>query len=602
MIDLEHNSGYNDREITYSLDKRMSANNRFDRIVALVAEKGFVSVDELSQICQVSKMTVRRDLEQLEKENRIRRTFGGAAAPGSSLPVGSPLAGGAEPEVAPAGGKPELFLVDRIDVLIATSVNPKYDGRLLESVSRKNIPIIAESLAIKDEESVVAVDNYQAGVDLGRWAGDYACDHWDSKAYVLDLTYSLTNTQARSRGFAVGLHEKLPAAEIVLSINAQSRYATAYQLTRDALTVHQNINIIFAINDSTAWGAINACKDLHIDPDSLIVLPFGLEGDTLKNGLMDGAYCAGGLAMFPEIVGPACVEAAIAAYNHKPLPQHIVTPYVIVTAETLPDLYTRTDQHWTLRWDKVKESLSIPISIDFNRKWSVAQLPRRMGFIIPFSEHEWYRSLIISMEDYANRLKIGFEVIDAEQNLKDEIDFRRRAIARIAAQQVREGEVVLIDGGPIANYLAEALASRQGITAITNSMSVFDILKHNPEITLILTGGAFRHSSQMLVGPTAEGALRELRADKLFLNVSGASLNFGLSHTNISEVTMKQAMIRSAREVILLADHTYFGLESTIQVAPMTVVNRLITDDVLPASVRLDLTKLGIQIILANEA
>lgn len=573
----------------------MPVNNRPDRIIALVAEKGFVSVEELSQICQVSKMTIRRDLEQLEKENRIRRTFGGAAA------LGSPLAAGGEAEASPAAGKPEIFLVDRVDVLIASSVNPKYDGRLLESVSRRSIPIIAESMAIQDEESVVAVDNYQAGLDMGRWAGEYACKHWGGKAYALDLTYSLTNTQARSRGFVAGLREAVPAAEIVLSINAQSRYAIAYQLTRDALTVHKNINVIFAINDATAWGAINACKDLHIDPDSLIVMPFGLEGDTLKNALMDGAYCAGGLAMFPEIVGPTCVEAAIAAYNHKPLPQHIVTPYVIVTADTLPELYEKADNHWTLRWEKVKETLSIPISIDFNRKWSIGQLPRRMGFIVPFSEHEWYRSLIISMEDYADRLKIGFEVIDAEQNLKDEIDIRRRAIARVAADQVKPGEVILIDGGPIANYMAETLANHQGITVITNSISVFDTLKHNPEMVLILTGGAYRHSSQMLVGPTAEGALRELRADKLFLTVSGASLNFGLSHTNISEVTMKQAMIRSAREVILLADHTYFGLESTIQVAPLTVVNRLITDDVLPASVRLDLTKLGIQIILANE-
>jgi DeoR family fructose operon transcriptional repressor len=566
----------------------MSTNNRLDRIVTLVAEKGFVSVDELSQICQVSKMTIRRDLEQLEKESRIRRTFGGAA--------------GVEVEAAPAANKTELFLVDRIDVLIATSVNPKYDGRLLESVSRRNIPIIAESMAIQDEESVVAVDNYQAGLDLGRWAGDYASRKWGGKACALDLTFSLPNTQARSRGFAAGLHEVIPGAEIALSINGQSRYATAYQLTRDALTVHQNINLIFAINDTTAWGAINACKDLHIDPSSLIVLPFGLEGDTLKNGLMDGAYCAGGLAMFPEIVGPTCVEAAIAAYNHKPLPQHIVTPYVIVTAETLPELYARVGNHWSLRWEKVKETLSIPISIDFNRTWSTGQLPRRMGFIIPFSEHEWYRNLIVAMEEYANRLRIGFEVIDAEQNLKDEIDFRRRTIARVAAEEVRVGEVILIDGGPIGNYLAEALANRQGITVITNSMSVFETLKPNPEITLILTGGAYRHSSGMLVGPTAEGALRELRADKLFLAVSGASLNFGLSHTNISEVTMKQAMIRSAREVILLADHTYFGQESTIQVAPLTVVNRLITDDVLPASIRLDLTKLGIQIVLANEA
>lgn len=104
----------------------------------------------------------------------------------------------------------------------------------------------------------------------------------------------------------------------------------------------------------------------------------------------------------------------------------------------------------------------------------------------------------------------------------------------------------------------------------------------------------------MLVGPTAEGALRELRADKLFLSVEGVSLEFGLSHTNISEVTIKQAMIRSAREVILMADHTFFGEECVIQVAPTTVVHKLITDDALPASVRLELNKLGIQIILAN--
>ena len=57
----------------------------------------------------------------------------------------------------------------------------------------------------------------------------------------------------------------LPDAEVVLSLDAQSRYDTAYQLTRDALTVHQQINLIFAINDITAWGAINACNDLHID-------------------------------------------------------------------------------------------------------------------------------------------------------------------------------------------------------------------------------------------------------------------------------------------------------------------------------------------------
>ncbi len=573
----------------------MSINERLERIIELIDEHGFLTVSELSKLCDVSEMTIRRDLDRLEKEGRIRRTFGGAAS------LSGPFTAGQESVEPTQAARPESFLADRIDVLIVTSVNPKYDGRLLESITRRNIPIIAESTVIQDEESVVAVDNYQASLDLGRRAGEYARSHWSGKAYVLDLSFSLTNTQARSRGFVAGIREILPDAEVVLSINTQSRFDTAYQLTRDALTVDKKINVIFAINDTTARGAINACKDLHLDPESIIVIPFGLEGNTLKNALMDGAFCKIALAHLPEIVGPVCVEAAIAAYNHQALPQHIVTPYAIVTAETLPDFYAYQGKQWQLRWETVKERLAIPMNIDIHRPRSSEWLPRRIGFIIPFSEHEWYKTLIIAMQDYAGRLKIEFEVIDAEQNIKEEIDIRRRAIASTAAGLINPNEVILIDGGPIGSYLAECLLEKQNITIITNAVSVFEILKQNAGLTLILTGGAYRHSSQVLVGPTAESTLHELRADKLFLTITGASLNFGLSHTNISEVTMKQAMIQSAREVILLADHTYFGQDSVVQVAPLTVIHKLITDDALPASVRLDLNKLGIQILLANE-
>jgi DeoR/GlpR family transcriptional regulator of sugar metabolism len=80
--------------------------------------------------------------------------------------------------------------------------------------------------------------------------------------------------------------------------------------------------------------------------------------------------------------------------------------------------------------------------------------------------------------------------------------------------------------------------------------------------------------------------------------VDGISLDFGLSHHTISEVTMKQAMIRSAREVILLADHTVFGAEAVSQIGPLTAVQTLITDDALPPSARLEVSKLGIQLLL----
>ncbi len=562
---------------------------RQELIIQLVDERGFLSVTELSDLMQVSEMTIRRDLELLDRQKRLQRIYGGAAslrAAGGDGPM-------PEARLAP--------LVERVDVIITTALNPKYDPLFLGSLgSKRTIPVVAESVSVKSEDTLVAVDNYAAALALGRWAGEYAQAHWGGQANILDLTYYLENTQTRSRGFVEGVRQVLPGAEVILSLDAQSRYDTAYQLTRDALTVHPQINLVFAINDTIAWGAINACNDLHIDRERILVLPFGLEGDTLKNALVMGNYCKGGVAMFPEVVGPVCIEAAIAAYNHLPLPQQYVTPHAVLTSENLTSLYERNGSGWRLRWETAYRDLPLPLDIHPERSHTGMKLPRRIGFIIPFGEHEWYRSLSYVMQEYASRLKIDFEFVDAHQSLKDEVELRRREIARIAATLVQPEDVILIDGGPIANYLAEALLEKKNLTIITNSIPVFDILRTNADNILMLTGGAYRHSSQMLVGPTAEGALRELRADKLFLSVSGISLDFGLSHTNISEVTIKQAMIRSARQVILLADHTFFGQESVIQLAPPSVVDCLITDDALPASVRLELSQLGIQITLAT--
>jgi DeoR/GlpR family transcriptional regulator of sugar metabolism len=571
---------------------------RLDHIVSLVDESGFISVADLSRLCDVSKMTIRRDLALLDDQKRIRRTYGGAVSLRAEAPESD------ETRTPPLDKKTDVRLVDQVDVLIGTSVNPYYDSLLIDRATKKNIPLIAESIEMPNQRTIVAVDNYQAGLDMGRWAGQHICEEGIGQANLLDLTFHQPNTRARSRGFVDGLQETCPDYKVVLSINAQSRYATAYQLARDALSVYPEINLIFAINDITAWGAINACRDLQIDPKLMTVITFGLEGDTLKNelaaNLANGHYCKAGLAMFPEIVGQTCIQAAIAAYNGQSLPAQFVTPYVVLTAQNLSEYYLHTPDGWKLQWETVRERLKLPIPLDQELPRPGDHLPDQIGLIVPFIEHEWYKNLKSFLKAYAGQYRIGLQVIDAEQNVRDEVEFRRRQIARKAASLVEAGDVILVDGGPISVYLADELKNKKGITVITNSVIVFDVLNRTPGIILISTGGAVRYSTQVLVGPTAERALKELRADKLFLMVSGITLDFGLSHHTISEVTIKQAMLRSAREVILLADHTAFEAEGGIQVAPLTVVNRLITDDALPPSARLDLIKQGIQIILAE--
>lgn len=572
----------------------MPVENRLDEMVVLIQKRGFLSVRELSQTFKVSEVTIRRDLQRLHDEHRLLRTYGGAA-PLSPQP--SRLAPARTDDSASSSLSQGNPLIEQVDVLIAISWSPQSDVILLERAEKHGVPIVAESLALPGARTLVAVDNYQAACSLGCWAGQYVAQHFGGRARVLDLSYHLSNTQERSRGFAAGLNEIAPDTHITLSLNTQADWRSAYQLTTDALQVHPEINVIFGVNDTIVSGAIQACRDLGIAPQSILVLTFGLEGNTLLDDLSRDGYLKAGLAMFPEIVGPACIEAAIAAFNGKDLPNKLVTPHKVLTADNLGNVYEKSETGWRLKSDEALSIHSLPIRRPDHRG---DRLPAKVGFLVPFSQHEWYQNLSAAMQTYARYLEIELVIADAAENLKDELILRKLSIADEASKLVKAGDVVLIDGGEVTTYLAEALIGKRDITVITNSMVVFDALRGQPGIALISTGGLLRHESQTLTGPTTEIVLRELRADRLFLAVTGVSLEFGLSHTNLAEVTVKQAMIRAAREVILLADHARFEQESVVQVAPITTVHKVITDNALPASTRLDITRLGIEVVLAK--
>ena len=111
----------------------MKINSRLDQIVELLNEKGFLTVAEISRLCNVSEMTVRRDLDLLNTQDRIKRTYGGAVPLNSKSRVSEEQAGFTDQ-------KSGVLLVDQVDVLIATSVNPYFDQLMIEKAKKKNIP------------------------------------------------------------------------------------------------------------------------------------------------------------------------------------------------------------------------------------------------------------------------------------------------------------------------------------------------------------------------------------------------------------------------------------------------------------------------------
>jgi DNA-binding LacI/PurR family transcriptional regulator len=227
----------------------MSSTERLENIILLVNERGFLSVRDLSEHFNVSEMTIRRDLQLLDETGKLQRTYGGAASINRSVPSTRENSEESLPETM------DELLANRVDVIITSSLERRVDDLLLDRASKMNIPIIAESAALGKQVSVVSLDNYKAAFELGKWAGLEFGPRFNNQLHVLDLTFSLPNTQLRSRAFMDGIHSVCPQADLVLSINSQSSTRTSYQLTHDALVVHSQVNMIFAINDATAWGS-----------------------------------------------------------------------------------------------------------------------------------------------------------------------------------------------------------------------------------------------------------------------------------------------------------------------------------------------------------
>lgn len=174
----------------------------------------------------------------------------------------------------------------------------------------------------------------------------------------------------------------------------------------------------------------------------------------------------------------------------------------------------------------------------------------------------------------------------------------RMAIA--ASRLVNEGETIIIDSGPGTLQLARRIkASRRNLTVLTNNLEVALELSETSGVSAILTGGLVRGLRHGLVGYVAEQTLRGMQVDKLFLTAPGIDYERGLTTSQLEEITMKQAMIQAAREVILLAQHNLFGKVALVSFAPLTAVHKVVTGRELPPDMISAIARLGIETILA---
>jgi DeoR family transcriptional regulator of aga operon len=172
-------------------------------------------------------------------------------------------------------------------------------------------------------------------------------------------------------------------------------------------------------------------------------------------------------------------------------------------------------------------------------------------------------------------------------------------IGRAAADLVRAGETIILDSGTTTVEIARHLKilKIQSVTVITNALNIAVELTDTPGISLIMVGGLLRSVSCSFVGPQAESMMNEFHADRLFLAVDGFDLHTGPSTPDVLEAQLNNVMIRSAREVTVVADFSKLGRRAISKIGPFERIHRLITDKRAPAEFTEALRQKGIEVI-----
>ncbi len=155
----------------------------------------------------------------------------------------------------------------------------------------------------------------------------------------------------------------------------------------------------------------------------------------------------------------------------------------------------------------------------------------------------------------------------------------KERIARSALELIENGDTILLDAGSTTYALANLLHQKKNLTVVTHDLNIAVKLASNPNINLICTGGIARTNVYTLQGTRVVDFIRTLRVDKSFIGADTIHTDGTIGNVNIEEVPIKQAMIKAAKQVILLADASKFGLTGFAHVADMKDVDVLITDE-----------------------
>ena len=231
------------------------------------------------------------------------------------------------------------LLSSGVDAILCAPADSNAVGSALEQCQQAGVPVINFDTPVPDAEmveTIIASDNYNAGYVVGKDAAEKMED--GAKILVLHSPRASACVQ-RYEGFVAALEESGKEYTEVNNLDGQGATEVSMTLTADALVADPDLQVIFAVNDPSAMGAVNAIQQATVELENDIMV-YGVDGNPDAKKLIESGEMEGTGSQSPETLGYDSMMAAFDVLEGKEIEKEIVVDTFLITAENVAEFGT----------------------------------------------------------------------------------------------------------------------------------------------------------------------------------------------------------------------------------------------------------------------
>lgn len=180
---------------------------------------------------------------------------------------------------------------------------------------------------------------------------------------------------------------------------------------------------------------------------------------------------------------------------------------------------------------------------------------------------------------------------------KDYASESKNLLAIKAVSLLREGQLILIDGGTSNWHMARQIPTGIRLTVVTNSLPIASELTDHPNIDLFVLGGRVFKGARVTLDIQSSDLLDEIHADLAFIGIRSIHPQKGLTTLELEEARLKRHMVRSSEKTVVLCTNDKLNTSDQYSICGIDELDILIAEDTADPDILETYRKLGIEIL-----